>query len=160
MAKKEIDMFTKMKLLWELFQNGKQVVDKEFWLKQQAVATPVIVSLLLLGVQLAKTFGVDIPLDNETCYMLAGLLYFAVNTVLLFVTNKRLGVPAKAQEAPQAADDQDMLPPSNEPEEAVVEAPSDLDDDSEDDTLRRAREWLKRNSKNGVIEQYDVFQSK
>ena len=153
-------MFGKMKLLWELFQNGKQVVDKEFWLKQQSVVVPVIVSLLLLGVQLAKTFGVDIPLDNETCYMLAGLLYFAVNTVLLFVTNKRLGVPTKAQEASQAADDQDMLPPSNEPEEAAVEAPSEPEGDLEDDTLQRAREWLKRNSKNGVIEQYDVFQSK
>lgn len=160
-------MFTKMKLLWELFQSGKQVVDKSFWLKQQSVVVPVIVSLLLLGVQLGKAFGVEVPLDNETCYMLAGLLYFAVNTVILLITNKRLGLRTDASgeaeqalpspsEAPQASTAQDGLPSVNEAGNAVAEAPSRF----EGDTLDRAREWLKANSKDGVIEQYDVFQSK
>lgn len=159
MAQKETKMFGKLKILFELFQTGKQVASKDFWLKQQVVVVPVIVSLLLLGVQLGKTFGVEIPLDNETCYMLAGLLYFAVNTVILFITNKRLGVGGTKQaspEAPEASADQEGLPSTNEAEEAPSEPPSRFDDD----VLDRATEWVRKNSKNGVIEQYDVFQSK
>lgn len=165
-------MWDKMKLLWELFQSGKQVANKDFWLKQQSVVVPVIVSLLLVGVQLGKSFGVDIPLDNETCYMLAGLLYFAVNTGILFVTNHRLGFTSSAVREAPVREAQQALPEPQQASSASQETPSvphvSQGADSStgtpsalsDDVLERAREWLKHNSTGGKIEQYDVFQSK
>jgi uncharacterized membrane protein len=165
-------MFGKMKLLWELFQSGKQVANKEFWLKQQSVVVPALVSLLLVGVELGKAFGVNIPLDSQTCYMLAGLLYFGVNTVILFITNHRLGFKPAAVRETSVREAQQALPSPSEASSAAQESPvvphvSKGGDTStgasstlSDDVLERAREWLKHNSTNGKVEQYDVFQSK
>ena len=120
----------KLRLFLALFQAGEQVVNKDFWLKSQAVVVPIIVSLLLLGVQLGKLFGVIVPLDDETCYMLAGLIYFVVNTVILFVTNKRLGFSnppeAPSEETPDGEPSPTEQPVSDEPvapPEAVAELP-------------------------------------
>ncbi len=149
-------MFTKIRLLLELFSKGKQVRDKSFWLQAQSVVIPILVSILMAGVELAKAFGYNIPLDSETCYMLAGVFYFVVNTAILFATNHRLGFGKHPDDMPQGASGEakQALPkPSEAPSEVTVPMPSQSEANAgiDDDTRKRAEEWLARQTQPGGV---------
>lgn len=151
-------MFAKLKLLLELFKNGKALANKEMWRRQQAYVVPVVLSLLLGCVELARTFNIQILLDETTCNYIALVVYGVVNTCLSVMSSTKLGygsgveqsdMPSAEQavlelpEAPQGIDEQEPLPTINEHSDAVTEASGRF----QDDTLERAREWLARNAK-------------
>lgn len=134
-------MFQKLKLFFELFQKGKQVKDKNFWLQSQSTVLPVLVSLFLLSMELGKAYGFDLQINQETLYTVAGLFYFGVNTVILFITNKRIGLPQKSsREAQQAVPNPSAT--GDDQEQPIV--PSIPVSRFDEDTLARANEWLQR----------------
>lgn len=143
--------FNRIKLLMELFQNGREISNKENWKRGQAFLQPIIFATLVAGVNLLQACGISIPIDNDVLLSVAGVLFFVINTALTIVTTKHLGVGAKAHV-------QDDLPAMyGVPEgptalletvqEVAVEAAREVIPVQAVDTLSAANEWLKRNAR-------------
>lgn len=140
-------MFERLKLFFQLFKAGSALKDKQFWTRQQAYVVPVVVSVFVLCINLAQTYGIQIPafLDQDTLTWIAGALYMVVNTCLTIFSHEHLGLPSRngseAQQtvpSPSATGDdqgQPIVPPS------PVSGPSSRFDE---ETIRRATEWLER----------------
>lgn len=140
-------MLNRLKLFFQLFQAGKTLKDRTFWGRQQAYVIPVVVSVFVLCINLAQSFGITVPvwLDQNLLTWVAGALYMLVNTCLTIFQHEHLGMPSgtsgEAQQAvpePSATrsdQEQPIVPPS------PVSGPSSRFDE---DTLARANEWLQR----------------
>ena len=141
---------TKMKAIWELFQQGKEIADKNKWTTHQVSAT-MLAGVLLAVVQLAKAYNYELPIDSDTATAIAGGVLTVVNTVMSIMGNKHLGLPSpqqgretqqavpSVQQEPVAEPTESLMQLVNQP---VVEQPS-IDADTE----ARAREWAAEHRK-------------
>lgn len=83
-------MLDKLKGLWNLMQAGKAVADPALWKTRQITVT-MIVAVLMALVQLAKGFGYELPIDENTATAIAGGLLAIVNVVLTLSTSEKVG---------------------------------------------------------------------
>ena len=81
---------------WDLFKEGKELGNAATW-QNRTVAANSCVALLGTGLVIAKAFGADIKIDQETLANLgAGIvaLVAAVNAVMHTITSSRVGLPS------------------------------------------------------------------
>jgi hypothetical protein len=81
---------------FETFKEGKELADSATW-KNRTVATNCCVAFMATLIGLAKTFGYDIALDDQTVQGLAVgavAVVGAVNAIMHVVTSSRVGVQA------------------------------------------------------------------
>ncbi len=84
-------MFGKLKVFFELFQRGKEVADPSKWKNRQVTVT-MLVGLLLALVHVAKEFGYDIPVDENTATSIAAGIIAVVNVIFTYITSARVGI--------------------------------------------------------------------
>jgi hypothetical protein len=147
-------MFAKLKLFFQLFQFGKEVGNKLFWKQAQSTVLPAVVGGIVVVLNLLKSFGIEVGLDETTIYYIAGSLYMLINSCLTFITSKHAGIggmqPGAVGEAQQAM-------PSNPTPAGGVEASTTVQSEHQatstsrfdDETIRRAREWAERQGIDG-----------
>lgn len=134
---------TKMKALWELFQEGKAVADPAKWKTHQITAT-MLGAFIIAIVQLAKAFGYEVPVDSDSATAIAGGLVAAVNVVLTITTSKSVGVKARSvptneQALPSVQQDAPTEPAQSSVQPVVV---ANVEQPSIDAaTVERARQW-------------------
>lgn len=90
------------------FRQGKQLTNSATW-KNRAVATSALTVVLGALLAIAKVFGYDLPIDDETLQALAGGIAAAViafNGVVQLTTSKTVGLPAVSEPEPP------VVPPS------------------------------------------------
>jgi len=83
-------MLDKIKGLWNLMQAGKAVADPALWKSRQITVT-ALVAVLMAVVQLAKGFGYELPVDENTATAIAGGVLAVVNVVLTITTSDKVG---------------------------------------------------------------------
>lgn len=86
-----------MKLMqWlDVFRKGSMVADPKVW-KDRAGVTILLAGLIMAAVQLAKAYGYELPVDDETALALAGGIAAAVGLFSNYATSDKVGVlPAK-----------------------------------------------------------------
>ena len=89
----------KISAFLELFQKGKGVANPEAWKTQQNV-TASLVAVLSAGLVIAKVFGYDFNIDQETLGAVCGGLgaaYGIYNLVLTTITTKKIGTAPKPE---------------------------------------------------------------
>lgn len=158
-------MFQKIKVLMELFKYGREVSNKKFWQQQQAIVLPIVVAAIVAILNLLKAYGIQIGIDENTIYWIAGSLYMLVNTGITFATSKHIGIGSTGSpESPTGAlptagmgEAQPSLPSLPEaptgPSVAVQPVDTTVPASRFDaDTVHRASEWLKRN-----LQERDTF---
>lgn len=140
-------MFGKLSILFKVLQHGNELRDKKFWKSQQAYVLPVVCSVLVGLVQLAQSFGITLPLDENACMYIAGMLYFAVNTWFTLATTSSLGIPSKKAEEPSVDDvlETPLEQATEAVQEAVEEAVVEVVKDVKQDALAAANDWFRRN---------------
>lgn len=84
-------MFAKFAALMEVMRFGQEVADPAKW-KSRQVSSNAIAGALLAGVALAKSFGIHLPIDEETAYMFATGGLAITNAILTIVTSKKIGI--------------------------------------------------------------------
>lgn len=86
-----------MKLLnWlEVFRKGSMVADPKVW-KDRAGVTMLLAGLIMAAVQLAKAYGYELPVDEETATLIAGGIAAVVGVLSTYATSDKVGIlPAK-----------------------------------------------------------------
>lgn len=86
-----------MKLLkWlDVFRKGSMVADPKVW-KDRAGVTILLAGLIMAAVQLAKAYGYELPVDEETALAIAGGVAALVGVLSTYATSDKVGVlPAK-----------------------------------------------------------------
>lgn len=86
-------MFRIIKSAFEVFRAGQAVSNQAAWKNAQLVGT-----LLTALVALAAAFGFDLGLSDEEIAGGAIFIVALVNGVLVIVTSKKVGLPAKKTE--------------------------------------------------------------
>ena len=89
-------MIAEFKAFFDLFKLGKSVADPAMW-KNRTLATNNLGLLLAACAVIAKGFGYDLQIDNETMQLLAGGIVAAVfvfNNVMHVITSKKVGLPS------------------------------------------------------------------
>jgi hypothetical protein len=79
---------------FELFRQGEEVANPATW-KSRTVATNAIVAVLATLLAIAKSFGVDLALDNDTTQTMAAGAVAGVtvlNAIVHVITSKRVGL--------------------------------------------------------------------
>lgn len=89
-------MIDKIKALWELMQKGKSVADPALWKSRQITVT-MLGGLIIAAVQLAKVFGYELPVDENTASAIAGGVLAVTNVFLTLSTSDKVGVGAKQE---------------------------------------------------------------
>ena len=87
-------MIGKLEAAWSVFQKGKAVADPVTW-KQNTVAVNAMVGFIGAVVGLARAFGYDLAVDDQTLGSLAAGIVAAVsvgNSVVHVVTDHRMGM--------------------------------------------------------------------
>lgn len=93
----------------DLFRKGSAVDDPSAWKNKQISATMLGVAIVA-AVRVAKAFGYDLPIDEDTSTAIAGGIIAAVNVVLTYVTSDKVGVlPAKADNTASTEDTPSVL---------------------------------------------------
>lgn len=87
-------MLDKLKGLWNLMQAGKAVADPALWKSRQITVT-MLVAVLMAVVQLAKGFGYELPIDENTATAIAGGFLAVINVVLTLSTSDKIGFKPK-----------------------------------------------------------------
>ncbi len=88
-------MLQKLTSIFNLFRKGQEVANVEAW-KAGQISANVLAGVFLAGVQVAKAFDYQIPMDEATANNIAIGVVAAVNFVITAITSKRAGVlPAK-----------------------------------------------------------------
>lgn len=88
-------MINEFKAFFTAFQQGKQLARSATW-KNRAIATNALVAFLGAVALIAKGFGYDLQLDQDTLAALAGGVAAAVpvfNAVVHVVTSAKVGLP-------------------------------------------------------------------
>jgi hypothetical protein len=142
---------TKMKALWELFQQGKAVADPAKWKAHQITAT-MLGGFIIAIVQLAKAFGHEIPVDSDSATAIAGGVVAVTNIIFTITTSKHVGLPAPQQAVPSVQQNtateptQSSVQPS--PVAPVEQQPVGPNSTEEHAALvERAREWAAKHRK-------------
>lgn len=87
-------MFEKLGAFWNLFRRGQEVSDPALW-KAKQVTGNMMGAVILALVAVAKGFGYELPMDNETALLIGGGFVAIGNVVLTIITSKRAGLPLK-----------------------------------------------------------------
>lgn len=74
-----------------LFQQGQAVADPGKWKARQITAT-MLAGLIVAAVNVAKSFGYDLPIDYDTANGIGMTVLVAVNFVLTITTSKTVGI--------------------------------------------------------------------
>jgi hypothetical protein len=140
----------KIKAIWSLFKQGESVADPAKWKARQITVT-MLAGLLMAAVQLARAFGHEIPIDNETAMAIAGGAIAVFNTVFTITTSKTVGVPTRA-----VREAEPPVPSTEQPaeEEPAAVSPSVAPDTErggvastiDDDVRQRAIAWARQHS--------------
>ena len=87
-------MFEKLKSFYNLFQQGKEVANPEAWKKGQITGTALAAAFLALA-GVGKSFGYELPIDEQAMTEVAVGVIAVVNVVLTIVTSKKVGLKEK-----------------------------------------------------------------
>jgi len=86
---------SKIGVYWDLLRKGQEVADPEKWKAHQITAT-IVGGLIVALINLAKSYGYDLPITPDTANSLGVGVIAAVNVVLTITTSKKAGLlPAK-----------------------------------------------------------------
>jgi hypothetical protein len=91
-----MDKFT---ALFELFRLGHAVIDPALW-KMRQISANIIAGIIMAAAYAARSFGIDLPVTDETAIVIAGGVLAVINMVLTVTTSKTIGFPP-APEQPQ-----------------------------------------------------------
>lgn len=87
----------------DLFRKGSAVADPQVW-KERSAATIALAGLIAALVQIAKMYGVELPLDHDAILALAGGLATVVGLFCTYATSGKVGVlPPKPDADPSRA---------------------------------------------------------
>ncbi len=90
-------MIAEFKAFFTAFQQGKELTHSATWKNRQAAGNAVT-ALLASGVVIAKGFGFDLAIDEQTLTV-AGMgiaaLVTVANSILTVVTSAKVGRPPK-----------------------------------------------------------------
>lgn len=121
-------MFGKIGAFWNVFRQGQVVSSPAAWKKGQVTVT-MVGGLIIAVVQLAKVFGYEVYVDEDTVSAVSGGVIAIVNWLLTYATTDKIGLPSK---------------PAPEP---MPEAPRYTDAKNvstiDDATRRRAEEFIR-----------------
>lgn len=81
----------KIAALWALFRAGEQVQDPAKWKGHQITAN-LVGGVLLAAVNLARSFGYEVPVDAATANTIGAGVLAATNVVLTITTSRKVGV--------------------------------------------------------------------
>lgn len=87
-----------------LFRQGKELKNAAVW-KNRTMATNALIAFLGAALVVAKGFGYDISIDQQTLTALAGGISAAVclfNTVMHVITSAKVGLPPDSGPGPAA----------------------------------------------------------
>ncbi len=85
-------LLSKLKLLFEVIRQGKEVANPEFWKRVQSEGQPVLASFLVSVVALLKGTPYEFPLDDYTAASIAGVAFSISNWWLTKATSKKVGL--------------------------------------------------------------------
>lgn len=139
-------MFSKMKALWAVFQAGKSVANPKAW-KMHQVSITMLAGLFIAIVQLAKAFGYEVPVDNETVTAISGGIIAAANVVITIVSSDKIGLPSAQPPVPSVQQPTESSAPTNVPHEPIANVEHSGIDET---TRRRAEQWAKQQTSNGL----------
>ena len=74
-----------------LLNKGQSVADPTKWKSRQITAT-MLAGVVVALANLAKSFGVDLPIDAETAEAIAVTALVVINGVLTITTSKTVGI--------------------------------------------------------------------
>lgn len=83
----------KVMAMLDLFRKGSAVDNPQDWKSGQITATMLGVAIVS-AVHLAKAYGYDLPIDEESATTVAGGIIAVVNVILTMVTSKHAGFGA------------------------------------------------------------------
>ena len=92
-------MIDEFKAFFVAFQKGKQLASSATW-KNRTIATNALVAFLGAVLLIAKGFGYDIHLDQDTLAALAGGIAAIVpvfNAIMHVITSAKVGLPTMGQ---------------------------------------------------------------
>ena len=84
----------KLASLWNLFRKGDAVSDPTKWKNRQITAT-MLGGLIFAVLNVAKTFGYDLQIDEGAAEAVAVGALVLINGVLTVTTSKTVGLPSK-----------------------------------------------------------------
>ena len=129
-------MFGKLKALYSVFKAGEAVANPEAWKRGQITAT-ILAGVFIALVQLAKVFGYDIPMDENTATSIAAGIITLVNWLLTVATTKKIGLPSGVQAEPL---------PTIVPELTGISKQPNVQEVSKDEQESRATQWLREHT--------------
>jgi len=129
-------MFGKLKAFYAVFQAGKSVATPEAWKRGQITAT-ILAGVFIALLQLAKVFGYDIPMDENTATSIAAGIITLVNWLLTVATTKKIGLPSGVQAEPL---------PTIVPELTGISKQPNVQEVSKDEQESRATQWLREHT--------------
>lgn len=95
-------MIQAFQAFFTLFKQGKQLTNSATW-KNRTIATNSLVAVLGAAVAIAKGFGYDLHLDEQTVSALGAGIAAAVcvvNSVMHVITSAKVGLPADDAHGP------------------------------------------------------------
>lgn len=81
----------KIAALWNLFKAGEQVDDPAKWKGHQITANALGAGILA-SVNLVKSFGYELPVDEATANTIGAGVLAVVNVILTITTSRHVGV--------------------------------------------------------------------
>lgn len=96
----------KLMAYFDVLRVGSQVADPVAWKKRQINGT-IVAALILALVKLARGYGYEIPVDQETANVIGLAVIAVVNIVLTLATSQKVGclsAACPADDAPAAGD--------------------------------------------------------
>lgn len=96
---------TKLPAFLEVLRKGVAVADPTLWKTVSNVTLVAVAGLLVALVKLAKVYGYEIPIDDETAMGLATGIVAAIGVYFNFATSKTVGIlPTKHPDDVQVED--------------------------------------------------------
>jgi uncharacterized membrane protein len=91
--------------LFDLFRKGSAVADPAVW-KNRSALVMALSALIVTAAQVAKGYGYDLGIDNDTASAIAGGIAAAVGLFSTFATSDKVGVlpPKSGADTPAGAD--------------------------------------------------------
>lgn len=95
-------MIPQFAAFFTLFRQGKELTNAASW-KNKTIAVNSLVSMLGAALVVARGFGYDISIDDQTIQTAgAGIfaLYCAGNAIMHVITSKKVGLPPHSKAGP------------------------------------------------------------
>jgi uncharacterized membrane protein len=95
----------KVSALFDLFRRGSAVADPALW-KNRSALVMALSALIVAAAQVAKAFGYDFGIDNDTASAIAGGIAAVAGVFSTYATSDKVGVlPAKPSSPDPAGSD-------------------------------------------------------